>query len=309
MLDEEARRKKAAKIVAVVRHALGVESLDGLTAVDVGCSAGLHRRRAGARGRHDERRRHRRARPREGAGPLRRPGRLPPRPRRGPAVRRRLGRRRRPQPHLRARRRPRGRRRRHPPGAAPGRGALPRHRAPLAGPRAAPPAAVPVVAAAARRRPLHAAHPQGRALLRALLHPGRAAPALRRLRRLGLHAAGPRRPRRLLRRRQRPGLVVAGPRGRRSRRRCRWCPPTCGRRSRARPRRRVRPCASPRATSRRARDDGLRGRGAQQRVVHASRPGPARGRRRHLPARRGRPDEPPRRRAAGGSPGARPTAR
>ena len=41
MLDEEARRKKAAKIVAVVRHALGVETLDGLRAVDVGCSAGF----------------------------------------------------------------------------------------------------------------------------------------------------------------------------------------------------------------------------------------------------------------------------
>ena len=41
MLDEEARRKKAAKIVAVVRHALGVETLAGLQAVDVGCSAGF----------------------------------------------------------------------------------------------------------------------------------------------------------------------------------------------------------------------------------------------------------------------------
>ena len=41
MLDEEGRRQKAAKIVAVVRHALGVESLDGLRAVDVGCSAGF----------------------------------------------------------------------------------------------------------------------------------------------------------------------------------------------------------------------------------------------------------------------------
>lgn len=41
MLDERARRQKAAKIVAVVRHALGVGSLDGLSAVDVGCSAGF----------------------------------------------------------------------------------------------------------------------------------------------------------------------------------------------------------------------------------------------------------------------------
>ena len=41
MLDEQGRRQKAAKIVAVVRHALGVESLAGLRAVDVGCSAGF----------------------------------------------------------------------------------------------------------------------------------------------------------------------------------------------------------------------------------------------------------------------------
>ncbi|QIM21450.1 class I SAM-dependent methyltransferase [Phycicoccus sp. HDW14] len=41
MLDEQARRQKAAKLIAVVRHALGVESLAGLTAVDVGCSAGF----------------------------------------------------------------------------------------------------------------------------------------------------------------------------------------------------------------------------------------------------------------------------
>ncbi len=41
MLDETARRKKAAKIVAVVSHALGLASLDALRAVDVGCSAGF----------------------------------------------------------------------------------------------------------------------------------------------------------------------------------------------------------------------------------------------------------------------------
>lgn len=41
MLDEQGRRKKAAKIVAVVRHALGVADLTGLRAVDVGCSAGF----------------------------------------------------------------------------------------------------------------------------------------------------------------------------------------------------------------------------------------------------------------------------
>jgi SAM-dependent methyltransferase len=41
MLDEQGRRKKAAKIVAVVQHALGTGSLEGLRAVDVGCSAGF----------------------------------------------------------------------------------------------------------------------------------------------------------------------------------------------------------------------------------------------------------------------------
>jgi SAM-dependent methyltransferase len=41
MLDEQTRRAKAAKIVAVVRHSLGVRSLAGLRAVDVGCSAGF----------------------------------------------------------------------------------------------------------------------------------------------------------------------------------------------------------------------------------------------------------------------------
>ena len=41
MLDEQARRQKAAKLIAVVRHALGVQRLDGLCALDVGCSAGF----------------------------------------------------------------------------------------------------------------------------------------------------------------------------------------------------------------------------------------------------------------------------
>lgn len=41
MLDEEVRRKKAAKILSVVRHALGREDLTGLVALDVGCSAGF----------------------------------------------------------------------------------------------------------------------------------------------------------------------------------------------------------------------------------------------------------------------------
>ncbi len=44
MLDEQGRRRKAAKLLAVLRHALGRDEemgLTGLTAVDVGCSAGF----------------------------------------------------------------------------------------------------------------------------------------------------------------------------------------------------------------------------------------------------------------------------
>ena len=41
MLDEEKRRQKAKKILAVVRHALGRDDLAGLRALDVGCSAGF----------------------------------------------------------------------------------------------------------------------------------------------------------------------------------------------------------------------------------------------------------------------------
>lgn len=41
MLDEPARRRKAAKLIAVVEHGLGTESLGGLVALDVGCSAGF----------------------------------------------------------------------------------------------------------------------------------------------------------------------------------------------------------------------------------------------------------------------------
>ena len=41
MLDEQGRRTKARKIIAVVRHALGVADLSGLRALDVGCSAGF----------------------------------------------------------------------------------------------------------------------------------------------------------------------------------------------------------------------------------------------------------------------------
>lgn len=41
MLDEQGRRTKAAKIVAVLRHGLGRPDLTGLRALDVGCSAGF----------------------------------------------------------------------------------------------------------------------------------------------------------------------------------------------------------------------------------------------------------------------------
>lgn len=41
MLDEGSRRQKARKLIAVIRHALGRDDLAGLTAVDVGCSAGF----------------------------------------------------------------------------------------------------------------------------------------------------------------------------------------------------------------------------------------------------------------------------
>lgn len=41
MLDEQGRRQKAAKLIAVVQHALGRADLAGLRALDVGCSAGF----------------------------------------------------------------------------------------------------------------------------------------------------------------------------------------------------------------------------------------------------------------------------
>jgi 2-polyprenyl-3-methyl-5-hydroxy-6-metoxy-1,4-benzoquinol methylase len=41
MLDEQGRRRKASKIVAVLRHYLGSEDLSGLRILDVGCSAGF----------------------------------------------------------------------------------------------------------------------------------------------------------------------------------------------------------------------------------------------------------------------------
>lgn len=41
MLDDESRRRKATKILAVLRHFLGSEDLAGLSALDIGCSAGI----------------------------------------------------------------------------------------------------------------------------------------------------------------------------------------------------------------------------------------------------------------------------
>jgi ubiquinone/menaquinone biosynthesis C-methylase UbiE len=40
MLDEEQRRKKARKIISILRYHLGVDDLSGLTVVDLGCSVG-----------------------------------------------------------------------------------------------------------------------------------------------------------------------------------------------------------------------------------------------------------------------------
>lgn len=51
MLEEDVRRKKAAKILAVLRHFLGRDDLAGLVALDLGCSTGFisdELRRAGA---------------------------------------------------------------------------------------------------------------------------------------------------------------------------------------------------------------------------------------------------------------------
>lgn len=41
MLDPESRRRKATKIGAVIRHFLGRDRLDGLSALDIGCSGGF----------------------------------------------------------------------------------------------------------------------------------------------------------------------------------------------------------------------------------------------------------------------------
>jgi len=41
MLNEESRRQKASKIISVLQHFLGREDLDGLTALDIGCSTGF----------------------------------------------------------------------------------------------------------------------------------------------------------------------------------------------------------------------------------------------------------------------------
>lgn len=52
MQNEESRRQKAAKIIAVLRHFLGREDLTGLRALDIGCSTGFvsdELRKAGAK--------------------------------------------------------------------------------------------------------------------------------------------------------------------------------------------------------------------------------------------------------------------
>lgn len=41
MLNEESRRRKAVKIISVLQHFLGREDLDGLKALDIGCSTGF----------------------------------------------------------------------------------------------------------------------------------------------------------------------------------------------------------------------------------------------------------------------------
>jgi ubiquinone/menaquinone biosynthesis C-methylase UbiE len=55
MLDETGRRKKAAKILSVLKHFLGRDELGGLSAIDIGCSTGfiadeLHRAGAAVTG-------------------------------------------------------------------------------------------------------------------------------------------------------------------------------------------------------------------------------------------------------------------
>ena len=290
MLDEEGRRQKAAKIVAVVRHALGVESLDGLRAVDVGCSAGFIADELALAGATTS------------GVDIDEPGLEKARARFGERVDFRLAR-----------------------GEdlpfdddsvdvavlnhiyehvvdpeavvadihrvlRPG-GLLylgighrwqvvePHHRLPF----------LSWLPRGAADRYLRA-HRQGRPLLRALLHPGRAAAAVRRLRRLGLHPAGAHRPGGLRRRRQRAGLGREGARRRPSGPPCRWCPPTCGRRSRVRRRPPARRCASRPATCPDAVPSARRARRAHLAT------GAARRGRQHLPPRWRRPHQPPRRR-------------
>lgn len=50
MLDEPHRRRKAAKMIAVLQHFTGRESFEGLTVVDIGCSAGYIADEFAARG-------------------------------------------------------------------------------------------------------------------------------------------------------------------------------------------------------------------------------------------------------------------
>ena len=177
MLDEDKRRQKAAKILAVLRHALGRDDLAGLRAVDVGLLGRVHRRRARRRpgpprtGSTSTSRGWRRARARFGervdfhCAPGRRH-----------AVRRRQRRRRGAQPHLRARRRPRRRRCARSTGCCAPDGVLylglgqPARRG-----RAALPAAVPVLAAARPAgRPLRARRSAGPTTTTSGSAPGRA---------------------------------------------------------------------------------------------------------------------------------------
>ena len=176
MLDEQARRRKASKLIAVITHFLGRADLSGLTALDIGCSGGFISDELAGAGARTDRDRHRRARAREGAGPVRRAGQLPEHRRRGAAVPRRLHRRDRLQPHLRARRRARAGGRRDAPGAHRRRRRLLRPDEPAGCRRAALPAAVPVLPPPAAGRPLPAGDPQGRPLLRAVDDGPRAAP-------------------------------------------------------------------------------------------------------------------------------------
>ena len=158
MRDEEKRRRKAAKILAVLRHVLGRAD-----AGRPGASSTSAARRASSPTSWPGRERRRRTASTSTCQgwpwrtvAVRRARAVRLRGRRGAAPGRRLGRRRRLQPHLRARRRPGRRDRRRPAGPEAGRRAVPRARQPARRRGAALPAAVPVVPAAGRCRPVRA---------------------------------------------------------------------------------------------------------------------------------------------------------